>query len=290
MTFARLTRGDWLAAVAALALLLVMAADWYSTEAAEQARRDAEQAVPQGPVSGEVARDVDDNAQIIRNRHEKNAWQAGAFADRVILLMLLAAVGLALAAAALRAADRRFRPPWTPSALATGVGLAALILLAARIIQKPAVDAGAVVKLGAPLGVVCVGALAIGARLAWNAERDGSVWAERTSAPPGDTDEPAGADTPGSGAITRPAALFDDADAAPAGATAVVAPPAPPEPQPEVMQPPPEQGRLAPADDSSWAPDWDDPSAAERERRRVYRAQRRGGDHAPKRPRWPFRR
>jgi hypothetical protein len=39
MTFARLRLADWVALVAALALLLVSAADWYSTKGGEQARR-----------------------------------------------------------------------------------------------------------------------------------------------------------------------------------------------------------------------------------------------------------
>ena len=46
------------------------------------------------------------------------------------------------------------------------------MLLAFRIAQKPAVDAGAVVKLGAPLGLVCVGLIALGARSAWRWETE----------------------------------------------------------------------------------------------------------------------
>ena len=261
MTFARLTRGDWVAAVAALALLLVMSLDWYSTEIGEQARRDAEQADTSGAESGQPGRQIKEDAEIIRSRHEKTAWQAGAFADRLILFTLLAAIVLALGAAWLRAAGKRFEPPWTPSAIATGVGMAGLILLAARIVQKPGTDAGAVVKLGAPLGLVCVGAIAIGSRIAWNAERDGSVWAEEPGDPSDDKDE----DTAEREAIGRPAPLFDhDAPAGEsAAATAVVAPPAP------AAEPPPDE---------------DDPD--ERERRRAERAQRRKGGRPGKRRRW----
>lgn len=286
MTFARLTRGDWLAAAAALALLLVMALDWYSTEGAEQARRDAERAKPGGALAGEPARQLKEDAQIIRNRAEKTAWQAEPFADRVVLLALVAAVVLAILAAWLRAADVRLRPPWTPSAAAAVVGLAAAVLLAARIIQKPEVEAGAVVKLGAPLGLACVGALAIGARLAWNAERDGSAWGEPATQerqPPGETAE--------SGGPRAAVPLFDHEDAAPAGgATATVAAPAATE-QEETSAgaPAPDQPRLAPAgDDAAWAPDWDDPSAREREQRRAARTERHGGEGARKRRRWPF--
>ncbi len=270
MTFARLTRGDWVAAVAALALLLVMSLDWYSTEIGEQARRDAEQADTSGAESGQPGRQIKEDAEIIRSRHEKTAWQAGAFADRLILFTLLAAIILALATAWLRAAGKRFDPPWTPSAITTGVGMAGLILLAARIVQKPGTDAGAVVKLGAPLGIVCIGAIAIGSRVAWNAERDGSAWAEQ----PADDSEGEGEDTAEREAIQRPAPLFDHEESAGdrATATAVAAPPEQPsttiEPDP-VDQAPPE-----PPDDS-----------AERERRRAEREQRRSGGRLFKRGR-----
>ena len=279
MTFARLTRGDWLAAVAALALLLVMALDWYTTEGAQDAIRAAEQTDTSGAQSGEPGRQAREDAEIIRNRSEKNAWQAEPFADRVVLLALLAAVILALAAAWLRAANKRFDPPWTPSTLATGAGLAAAVLLAARIIQKPSAEPGAVVKLGAPLGLVCVGILAVGARLAWNAERDGSAFTERSAGETAPDDDEATAEP------ARPARLFDHDDGAPAtGATATIAPPAPAateEAPAEWTPPPPEQERLAPAVEpdpaTAWAPDWDDPAAAERERRRIERDQHRSG-------------
>lgn len=287
MTFARLTRGDWLALVAALALLLVMSLDWYSTEGAEEAKRAADSADTRGPLSGEPGRQAREDAEIIEGRREKNAWQADPFADRIVLFALLAAVALALVAAWLRAAGKRFEPPWTPSALATVAGLAAAILLAARIIQKPEVEAGAVVKLGAPLGLVCVGLLAIGARFGWNAERDGSVWAER---PEADADRRGDRDTGEREALWRPAALFDHEGSRPPGATAVATPPAQTEPQEdEVAQPPPEQEQLSAADPTAWAPEWDDPAAAERERRRAERGQRReGGSPEKPRRRWPF--
>jgi dienelactone hydrolase len=172
VTFARLTRGHVVALVAALALLLAMALDWYGTDAGDDARRIEQQTTPSGALAGEVDRSVKADARDIAERAEDNAWQAEPFADRLILFALLAAVALALAAAFLRAANARFKPPWTPSALATVVGLAAVLLLAGRIAQKPNTDAGAVVKLGAPLGLVCAGALTLGSRAAWRAERE----------------------------------------------------------------------------------------------------------------------
>ena len=47
MSFTRLSRGELLAMVAALALLLVMATDWYSTKRGEQARDVQSKILPQ---------------------------------------------------------------------------------------------------------------------------------------------------------------------------------------------------------------------------------------------------
>jgi hypothetical protein len=179
VTFARLTRGHVVALVAALALLLVMAVDWYGTEAGDDARRIEQQATPNGALAGEVDRSVKRDARIVADRAEDNAWQAESFADRLILFALLAAAALAVAAAFLRAANARFKPPWTPTALATLAGLVAVLLLAGRIAQKPNSDPGAVIKLGAPLGLLCAGALTLGSRAAWLAEREGLLSSDR---------------------------------------------------------------------------------------------------------------
>ena len=181
MTFARLTRGHAVALIAALALLPVMALDWYGTDAGDDARQIEQGADPSGATAGEVGRAVKDDARRIADSSEETAWQADPFADRLILFALLAAAALAIAAAWLRAANARFRPPLTPSALAAIVGLVAVLLLAARIIQKPEADPGANVKLGAPLGLLCVGAITLGSRAAWKAE--GSTGDDTASAP-----------------------------------------------------------------------------------------------------------
>jgi hypothetical protein len=175
VTFARLGLGDWLAVVAALALMLVMALDWYSTDAGVDARRIEQRPEPQGALAGEVDRRAQADAKTVADRAEANAWQAEPFADRLILFVLLATAALAIAAAWLRAANVRFSQPLTPSALTALVAIAAVLLLAARIVQKPGAEPGAVIKLGAPLGLACAGAVAIGARAAWRAERDGSA-------------------------------------------------------------------------------------------------------------------
>jgi hypothetical protein len=45
-------------------------------------------------------------------------------------------------------------------------GLLACVLIVYRIIQPPGLNSAAVVKPGAPLGLLCVGLLAVGARIA----------------------------------------------------------------------------------------------------------------------------
>jgi hypothetical protein len=162
MTFTRLGRGDLLAMVAALALLLVMATDWYSTKVGELARDNQGKILPQLNRDGQPKESTRQGE--FADTQEKNAWQADALIDRLILIALVAAVGLALVAAWARAADRRVGPP-SLSALASIVGLVACMLLVYRILQPPGPNAAAVVKAGAPLGLLCVGLLTIGARV-----------------------------------------------------------------------------------------------------------------------------
>jgi hypothetical protein len=171
VTFTRLGRGDLLAMVAALALLLVMATDWYSTKLGEQARDNQSKILPQ------LNRPEDNPKESTRqgefaDTQEKNAWQADALVDRLILIALLASIALVLVAAWARAADRRIViGRWSPSALASVIGLVACALLVYRILQPPGLNAAAVVKAGAPLGLLCIGLLTIGARVAARGER-----------------------------------------------------------------------------------------------------------------------
>jgi hypothetical protein len=168
MTFTRLSRGELLAMVAALALLLVMAMDWYTTKLGEQARDTQAKILPQ--VSHETVPSEAAKEGAFADSQEKNAWQAGALIDRLILIALLAAAVLALVAAWAKAAGRNLGPP-SPNALASITGLVACILLVYRILQPPGLNAAAVVKPGAPLGLLCVGLLAIGSRVAARGER-----------------------------------------------------------------------------------------------------------------------
>jgi hypothetical protein len=169
MTFTRLGRGDLLAMVAALALLLVMATDWYTTKLGEQARDVQEKILPQ--VNNQTVPSESEKEGAFADSQEKNAWQADGGIDRLILLAAVAAILLAVLAAWARAADRQIRlGPWSPSAVASIVGLVACLLLVYRILQPPGVNTAAVVKVGAPLGLICLGLLTVGARVATRGE------------------------------------------------------------------------------------------------------------------------
>lgn len=173
MTFLRLSPGHLTAAVAALALLAVMALDWYSTDFGEEARRIEEiQGDPEPGIAGEVTREVTEEASIQAEEEEQNAWTASGALDRAVLVLLLASVVLALMAAVLRAADRRYPPPLTPSLAAAASAAVAALLVAVRIVDVGAGEPGGAVKLGAPLGLLALGAIAIGSVLASRAERE----------------------------------------------------------------------------------------------------------------------
>ena len=182
MRLERLTRGHVVAAVAALVLLLVMAMDWYGSHAADLAHQINSSAITQGSQGG-AATAVREDANTVIARDEKNAWQEGAFVDRVLLVFLLLSVFLPLFAAAHRAAGRRSQPPWTPSAFAAIVAAIAALLVAYRMLNEPGSDASTTIKIGAPLGFLMLAIISFGAASAFQGEAN---WAElrRQSASP----------------------------------------------------------------------------------------------------------
>jgi hypothetical protein len=178
MTFERLRVADWVALAAALVLLLVMALDWYSTPMGREARRIQQQNPVHGALGGDVAREVQSEAQLAAQKAERNAWQANGGIDRVILVALLLTAGLGVAAAFFRAAGRRFEPPWTPSALAALGAVICALLVAYRIIQEPGADQVTTVQAGAPLAVAVLGALAFASAAGMRAEESGTEFRE----------------------------------------------------------------------------------------------------------------
>jgi hypothetical protein len=183
VNFERLTRGHMVAAVSALALLLVMAMDWYGSVEADEARRISDTALTSGAQAGEAGRAVKADADRILARDEKNAWQTTGTIDRVLLALLLLSVFLPLVAAAFRAQGRRFNPPMTPSSLAAICAAAAALLLAYRILQEPGDDVSTTVKIGAVLGLGLLAVVGMGAVAAFQKETE---WVEMRRAAAGD--------------------------------------------------------------------------------------------------------
>lgn len=198
MTFERLTIGDAIAWLAALALLLFTAVDWYSTVQGNEARQIQHDVTPQGALGGEVARDIQQQANETANGDEKNLWQEHRAIDRLILVVLLGAAFAAATAAALRVADKRFSGWLTPSAIAALLAAAGALLVLYRLGNQPGDDAATTLKSGPWLALAALGVLGFGASLAAKAERDGKAYkddAEATPAPSPATPPP-GAQTP----------------------------------------------------------------------------------------------
>jgi len=189
VTFARLLRADAVAMIAALALLFVMALDWYGSTIGDEARRQEELAQPEGAEAGQIERGVKEDARLIGEREEQNAWQLDGAIDKVILLGLLATVVFAVGAAFLRAAGRRFDPPLTPSALAAVTATITALLIAYRIIQEPGLDERTVVKSGAPLSLIVLAVIALACRSALGEEEAGTAWREPPPAATPETPE-----------------------------------------------------------------------------------------------------
>ena len=171
--------------VAALVLLFAMAVDWYSTKSGEEARRIEKISDPSGAQAGEVERTVEEEARLKGEGAERNAWQTSAFVDDLILLALIATVGLALAAGFFRAADRRFEPPLTPTALAACAAGVAGLLVAYRVAQQPGFDGATTIQAGVPLALTLLGVITLACAAGMRAEAAGTAFKEL---PPDPTD------------------------------------------------------------------------------------------------------
>lgn len=114
LDFRKLTLGEQIAGVAGIALLVVMIAfKWYGVR--EEGVLD------------------ESGALTTREGATRNAFQAFAITDIVLLLTALAAIGLPLLSAAGRQVHRQF----VPGAVVAALGLLAVILIAFRLIDPP---------------------------------------------------------------------------------------------------------------------------------------------------------
>jgi hypothetical protein len=160
LTFARLRVSDWVVFVAALALLFTTATDWYSTKTGEEARRIQEQAQPDdGQTGGQVEREVEEDAGVLAEAEERNAWQEDGALDRLILVALLATSALGVAAAFWRASGRGSAGLGAFGVAGLFACLTALLVLY-RIIQEPGFDEITTVQAGAPLALAVLGVIA----------------------------------------------------------------------------------------------------------------------------------
>ena len=177
MSLARLTRGDAIAVVAALGLLLAMAADWYSTGEGDEARRIERLAEPEGgegPEALDRSREQQEEASRLAESEERNVWQsADAGIDLLLLVLLLVAAAAALASAVLRARGARDRPPRSPAGAVLTLSLVALAVLVYRLVEEPGIDSVTTVRGGAFLGMAALGAMALGALMVLRADEEG---------------------------------------------------------------------------------------------------------------------
>jgi hypothetical protein len=163
--------GHAIALVGALALLLVMAMDWYSTAQGDEARRiESITENPSGAEAGEIDRRLNEEARFVAEGEEQNAWQVDGLIDRILLGLMLAAIVLAVLAAGTRAAGAKPTKGLGPAGLAALFATAAAVGVAYRIIQEPGLDAGTNVKAGALLALIALAMIALGSAYALRAD------------------------------------------------------------------------------------------------------------------------
>jgi len=151
MDFVVLNRGEKIAGVAGVLLILIMFIfDWYSIKVAGLSV----------PNSG------------------ANAWKAYDFIDIILFITALAAIGLAL----LAASDYEPGLPVAGSAVVCALGVLSVVLILFRIIDKPGGDVGAVssafggpevsvsLSIGVFLGLIAAAGIAVGGYLGMQEE------------------------------------------------------------------------------------------------------------------------
>ena len=164
-------RGHAIALAGALLLLLVMAMDWYSTTTGDEARRIEEQTEDtSGAEAGEIDRRLNEDAREVAEGEEKNAWQADALIDRIILILMLLAILFAVLTALARTAGAKATKGVGPAGAAAIFAASAAALVAYRIIQEPGLDSATNVKAGAPLALLGLGLIALGSSSALRAD------------------------------------------------------------------------------------------------------------------------
>lgn len=151
MDTSRLGRGEMIAAISAIALLLIMFIfKWFGLS------------IDTGGLVG-VGASV-----------SANAWQSFGFIDIILFITILVAVGLAV----MKANQQSVSLPVAASALTAGLGILSLVLILFRIISPPDFGAGGVDiagvdttrKIGVFLGLIATAGVAYGGWLSMQEE------------------------------------------------------------------------------------------------------------------------
>jgi peptidoglycan/LPS O-acetylase OafA/YrhL len=179
VTFARLRPADWVVFIAALALLFTTAPDWYSTKTGEEARKLQQQAEPGEDVpAGQVETEVREDAGVLAEGEERNAWQEDGSIDRVILVALLLTAALGVVAAYWRASGRESSGIGAFGLAGLAASVTALLVLY-RVLQEPGFDEITTVQIGPPLALGVLGVMAFAAATSM---REAAPPAEREAA------------------------------------------------------------------------------------------------------------
>ncbi len=148
MDASRLTRGEQVAAIAGIALLVIMFLPWFGI----------------GGVAGEALEQAQDLGFAPDVSTSANAWQSFDVIDLVLLLTAIAAIGIAVAAMMAQTVAL----PIAASAITAGLGILSTVLVAYRLLDPPS-DASR--KFGAFLGLIAAAGVAYGGWLAMEEER-----------------------------------------------------------------------------------------------------------------------
>ena len=148
MSFERLNRWDWVALLAALALLFTMGVDWYSTVQGEEARRIERIEDPNAGASGRSAarsRSAPPSAPREPSATRSSRWRSSTRSSSSSCSRRSPSRPWPRSP---RATSRRFDPPATPSAAAAVTAAVAALLVAYRIVQQPGSDLATTIKAG----------------------------------------------------------------------------------------------------------------------------------------------
>jgi hypothetical protein len=154
MDASRLTRGEQVAAIAGIALLVIMFLPWFGI----------------GGVAGEAIEQAQDLGFAPDVSTSANAWESFDVIDLVLLLTVIAAVGVAVAAMMAQTVAM----PIAASAITAGLGILSTVLVAYRLLDPP-YDASR--KFGAFLGLIAAAGVAYGGWLAM--QEEGSTFTDQ---------------------------------------------------------------------------------------------------------------